>query len=100
MAKRVSDIPDRQLADFSRLTVARFMEKDVQIGHLQTKADVQARLATVAARREQMKVLVSEGKSLPEIKQALGEPDPPAGAPGPNFSSYTTVVYNELSKKN
>lgn len=42
MAKRVTDIPDRQLADFSRLTVARFMEKDVQIGHLQTKADVLA----------------------------------------------------------
>jgi glyoxylase-like metal-dependent hydrolase (beta-lactamase superfamily II) len=69
-------------------------------GDLQTKADVQARLATVAARHEQIKVLVSEGKSLPEIKQALGEPDPPAGAPGPNFSAYTTVVYNELSKKN
>ncbi len=42
MAKRTSDISDRQLADFSRLTVARFMEKDVQIGHLQTKADVLA----------------------------------------------------------
>ena len=69
-------------------------------GDLQTKADVQARLATVAARHEQIKVLVSEGKSLPEIKQALGEPDPPAGAPGPNFPTYTTVVYNELSKKN
>jgi cyclase len=69
-------------------------------GDLQTKADVQARLATVAARQEQIKVLVSEGKSLPEIKQTLGEPDPPAGTPGPNFPTYTTVVYNELSKKN
>ena len=69
-------------------------------GDLQTKADVQTRLATVTARHEQLKVLVSEGKSLPEIKQALGEPDPPAGTPGPNFPTYTTVVYNELSKKN
>lgn len=42
MTKRTSDTSDRQLADFSRLTVARFMEKDVQIGHLQTKADVLA----------------------------------------------------------
>lgn len=33
---------DRQLADFSRLTVARFMEKDVQVGHVRTKADVLA----------------------------------------------------------
>lgn len=42
MAKQIKGIQDRQLADFSRLTVARFMEKDVQIGHLQTKADVLA----------------------------------------------------------
>ncbi len=68
-------------------------------GNLQTKADVQARLATVGARHEQIRVIVSEGKSLPEIKQALGEPDPPAGAPGANFATYTTVVYDELSKK-
>ena len=33
---------DKQLTDFSRLTVARFMEKDVQVGHAQTKADVLA----------------------------------------------------------
>ncbi|MBI4400267.1 MAG: CBS domain-containing protein [Nitrospirae bacterium] len=36
------DIPDRQLAAFGQLTVARFMEKDVQYGHLRTKADVLA----------------------------------------------------------
>jgi hypothetical protein len=55
----------------------------------------------VEARHEQIKLLVSEGKSLPEIKQQLGEPDPPVGAPPPvpNFPTYTTVVYNELSKK-
>ncbi len=68
-------------------------------GDLQTKADVQTRLATVEARYDQLKLMVNEGKSLPEIKVALGEPDPPAGAPGPNFPSYTTVVYNELTKK-
>ncbi len=70
-------------------------------GDLQTKADVQTRLATVEARHEQIKLLVGEGKSLPEIKQQLGEPDPPAGAPPPvpNFPTYTTVVYNEMSKK-
>lgn len=36
------DRPDRNLADFTRLTVARFMEKEVQVGHPQTKADVLA----------------------------------------------------------
>jgi cyclase len=68
-------------------------------GYLQTKADVQTRLASVEARHEQIRVLVSEGHSLPEIKQALGERDPPAGTPGANLPSYTAVVYNELSKK-
>lgn len=42
MAKQIKGIQDRQLAEFSRLTVARFMEKDVQVGHVQTKADVLA----------------------------------------------------------
>lgn len=68
-------------------------------GDLQTKADVQARLDSVSARREQIKTLVAEGKTLPEIKQQLGEVDPPAGAPGPAFPSFTVVVYNELAKK-
>ena len=42
MAKQIKGIQDRQLAEFSRLTVARFMEKDVQVGHVRTKADVVA----------------------------------------------------------
>jgi cyclase len=67
-------------------------------GDLQTKADVQKRLDLVTARREQIVKLVAQGKSLEEVKQALGETDPAPGA-GPNFPSYTTVVYNELKKK-
>ena len=42
MKSQKKEIPDRQLAAFGRLTVARFMEKDVQYGHLRTKADVLA----------------------------------------------------------
>jgi CBS-domain-containing membrane protein len=42
MAKQKAAMSDRQLADFSRLTVARFMERDVQVGHRHTKADVLA----------------------------------------------------------
>jgi len=68
-------------------------------GDLQTKADVQARLDSVSARREQIKTLVDEGKTLQQVKQSLGEVDPPAGAPGPAFPSFTVVVYNELTKK-
>lgn len=36
------DSPNQPLADFTRLTVARFMEKEVQYGHPRTKADVLA----------------------------------------------------------
>jgi cyclase len=68
-------------------------------GDLQTKADVQARLAKVQARREEIKKLVAQGKSLDEVKQALGETDTPAAPGAPQFPSYTTVVYNELTKK-
>ena len=68
-------------------------------GDLQTKADVQAGLAKVQARREEIKKLVAQGKSLDQVKQALGETDTPAAPGAPQFPSYTTVVYNELTKK-
>jgi hypothetical protein len=52
----------------------------------------------------QLSVPVGEGKSLPEIKQQLGEPDPPAGAPpsGPQLSDVhhcrvQRVVEEELT---
>ena len=68
-------------------------------GDLQTKSDVQQRLARVQARREEIKKLVAQGKSLDQVKQALGETDTPAAPGAPQFPSYTTVVYNELTKK-
>ncbi len=68
-------------------------------GDLQTKADVQQRLAKVQARREEIKKLVAPGKSLDQVKQALGETDTPAAPGAPQFPSFTTVVYNELTKK-
>ena len=68
-------------------------------GDLQTKADVQQRLAKVQARHEEIKKLVAQGKSLDQVKQALGETDTPAAPGAPQFPSFTTVVYNELTKK-
>ena len=68
-------------------------------GDLQTKAEVQQRLANVQARREEIKKLVAQGKSLEQVKQALGETDTPAAPGAPQFPSFTTVVYNELTKK-
>jgi cyclase len=72
-------------------------------GHsdLMKKADVQKHLADATQRREQIKILVAQGKSLDEIRTAVGDPPPaPAGGRGQASPSYTEVVYKELTKKN
>ncbi len=70
-------------------------------GDVQTKAAVQKRLSDTEAKRAKIKELVAQGKSLDEIKTAVGDPPPnPArGGRGPGFASFTEVVYRELSKK-
>jgi len=72
-------------------------------GDVETKAEVQKRATDVAAKRAKIKELVAQGKSLDEIKAAVGDP-PPAqakggGRGGPAFASFTDVVYQELTKK-
>jgi cyclase len=70
-------------------------------GNVMTKAEVQKKATDVAAKREKIKGLVAQGKTLDEIKVAVGDP-PPAqgkGKGGPAFASFTEVVYQELTKK-
>jgi glyoxylase-like metal-dependent hydrolase (beta-lactamase superfamily II) len=71
-------------------------------GDVQMKPAIQKRLADAEAKRAKIKDLVAQGKSLEEIKVAVGDP-PPAqgrgGRGGPGFASFTEVVYKELSKK-
>lgn len=53
-------------------------------GDLRAKADLQKRLMAAQERRAKIKELVAQGKSLDEVKAALGESTtPPAAAPGP-----------------
>ena len=69
-------------------------------GDVLTKADIQKRLADAEAKRAKIKDLVAQGKSLDEIRTAVGDPPPaPAGGRGPGFPSFTQVVYQELTKK-
>ena len=70
-------------------------------GDIMTKAAVQKKATDVAAKRVKIAALVKQGKSLSEIKTAVGDP-PPAqgkGGRGPAFASFTDVVYQELTKK-
>lgn len=64
-------------------------------GNVQTKADVEKRLKDAEAKRAKIKELVAQGKSLDEIKAAVGD-QPAAQA---RFASFTEVVYKELTKK-
>ncbi len=70
-------------------------------GDLQPKASIQKRLTAAEEKRTAIEKLVAQGKTLDEVKAAV---DPPAAAPaaggrGPQFASYTQVVYQELTKK-
>ena len=70
-------------------------------GNVMDKAAVQKKATDVAAKRAKIKDLVAQGKSLADIKTAVGDP-PPAqgkGKGGPAFPTFTEVVYQELTKK-
>jgi len=72
-------------------------------GDVENKAAVQKKATDVAAKRAKIKDLVAQGKSLAEIKTAVGDPPPVqgkgGGRGGPGFASFTDVVYQELTKK-
>jgi cyclase len=68
-------------------------------GMIMTKADLQARLMKVEDKRAKVKELVAQGKSLAEIKTALGDPVPAAGGRGPAFPTLTEVIYKEMTNK-
>src|SRR5690348_6171689 len=70
-------------------------------GDVLMKAAIEKRLTDAEAKRAKIKELVAQGKSLDEIKAAVGD-QPPAqgrGGRGPAFASFTEVVYRELTKK-
>lgn len=67
-------------------------------GDLQTKAQIEERLKTISEKRAKIVAMVKEGKSLDEIKTAMGDPPAAAGGRGPAFPSLTEIVYNETKK--
>ena len=67
-------------------------------GDLPTKAELEKRLKEAGTRRAEIKKLVAEGKTLDQVKEAVGETAAPA-AGGYHPPTFTEVVYDELSKK-
>ncbi len=68
-------------------------------GNIQTKADIEKRLNDTEAKRAKIKEMVAQGKSLDEIKAAVGDPPPAPAGRGPAFAGFTEVVYKELTTK-
>jgi len=68
-------------------------------GAPETKAQVQEYVAHAEAKRTKIKDLVAQGKSLDEIKSAVGDAPPARSGNGPAFATFTEVVYRELTKK-
>jgi cyclase len=61
-------------------------------GNIVTKVDIQKRIADATARRDQVIALTKQGKSLDEIKAAVGDNDKL------NYKSWTQIVYEENKK--
>jgi len=71
-------------------------------GDVETKAQVQAQVTSATDKRARIAELVKQGKSLDDVRAALGEPAPApngrgAGGGGGGFASFTEVVYQELT---
>lgn len=64
-----------------------------------TKKDIQDIYTSVSGKRDKVKAMVAEGKSLEEIKKAFGIQEPPSKPGGMRFMSFIEVVYLDLTEK-
>jgi len=64
-----------------------------------TRQDIETLSKSLAEKRDKVKALVAEGKSLDDIKQSFGVKDAPAQAGRPRFPSLIEIIYLELTEK-
>jgi cyclase len=64
-----------------------------------TRQDIETLYKSIAEKRDKVKSLVAEGKSLDDIKQSFGVKDAPAQAGRPRFPSLIEIIYLELTEK-
>lgn len=60
-----------------------------------TKTDIQALLANVEAKQAKVKELIGQGRTLEQIKSAMGE----TAAAGGRFPTLVDIIYQELTAK-
>ena len=60
---------------------------------------VETLLAQIEEKQAKVKALVKEGKSLDDVKKALGVPDQSAGSSGRRWPSLVEIIYRELTEK-
>jgi len=71
-------------------------------GDLMSKDDVKNRLAFVQDKWNKVKTMVAQGKSVEEVKTAVGESSPPKGTRGPvpaPAQTLSEVMYNEIKSE-
>ena len=83
----------RFVSELAELDADTYVRGHADIG---TREQVRTVLANARAKRARIESLVKEGKSLDEIKQALGEPRP---ATPPRFPTFTETTYEELTRR-
>jgi glyoxylase-like metal-dependent hydrolase (beta-lactamase superfamily II) len=64
-----------------------------------SKQDIQSILTSVTEKRDKVKAMVAEGKSLEEIKKAFGVAEAPSKPGGMRFMSFVEVIYLDLTEK-
>jgi hypothetical protein len=68
---------------------------------LDTKASLRARVAGYQATRDKVDALIREGKTLPEVKAAMGDPaKDPSGCRGIPYPSLAWVQFHERTSRN
>jgi len=68
-------------------------------GEIANRADVEAGIKYVEDMQAKVKAMVAEGKSLDEIKKALGVQEVPGAASSRRFLSLAEVIYLDLTEK-
>ena len=64
-----------------------------------TKADIKTLLASIEDKQAKVKASVGQGRSLDEVRTAMGVAAPKGGAADVRFPSLVEIIYQEVSEK-